>query len=146
MNRKIPKKTEKNRTLPQISNLGLVFFGFFRFFSVFFGLQPPHYTAGLCGQRLLSTFPCLLFRSRSRFDLIHIPWPDLVASCTVRLRFPDKKASPPLLDQNSSIQNIKNRLCASPGIARLARCRRCLGAWPAARSAALWAFCRRAFC
>ena len=31
---------KKNRTLPQISNLGLVFFGFFRFFSVilvFFG-------------------------------------------------------------------------------------------------------------
>ena len=39
---KKPKKTEedrKNRTLPQISNLGLVFFGFF---SGFFGLQPPH--------------------------------------------------------------------------------------------------------
>ena len=27
---------KKNRTLPQISNLGLVFFGFFRFFLVFF--------------------------------------------------------------------------------------------------------------
>ena len=34
--------TQKNRTLPQISNLGLVFFGFFRFFlvfSVFFGFS-----------------------------------------------------------------------------------------------------------
>ena len=30
---------KKNRTLPQISNLGLVFFGFFRFFSVFFGFS-----------------------------------------------------------------------------------------------------------
>ena len=43
--RKKPKKTEKsrkipkkNRTLPQISNLGLVFFGFFRFFL---GCNPP---------------------------------------------------------------------------------------------------------
>ena len=39
--------TQKNRTLPQISNLGLVFFrfffsvffGFFWFFSVFFGFS-----------------------------------------------------------------------------------------------------------
>ena len=31
--------TQKNRTLPQISNLGLVFFGFFRFFLVFFGFS-----------------------------------------------------------------------------------------------------------
>ena len=30
---------KKNRTLPQSSNLGLVFFDFFRFFSVFFGFS-----------------------------------------------------------------------------------------------------------
>ena len=40
-NRKIPKnRKKKNRKLPQISNLGLIFFGFFRVFFRFFGLQP----------------------------------------------------------------------------------------------------------
>ena len=36
------KKAEKNRTLPKISNLGLVFFVFFFGFFRFFGLQPPN--------------------------------------------------------------------------------------------------------
>ena len=31
--------TQKNRTLPQISNLGLVFFGFFSVFFGFFGFS-----------------------------------------------------------------------------------------------------------
>ena len=32
--------TQKNRTLPQISNLGLVFFGFFSVFFCFFSVFP----------------------------------------------------------------------------------------------------------